>query len=184
MLVYALIQKSNELSKNVGLLFSFLIIFIPFNALGFGNQLSINLNTRPEKIYSLISDSTLPIFSKIIYETNPRLLSFNEFALSESLSGVFSLQNNIFNSYLFVLIDDLVLLFIPILLIFSFSFINVLDKIWPWMDERGVELSILPSFSYVVTLIFGTLFFIVPLQTMQIPFDYSTGFNSSDSFDG
>ena len=182
MLVYALIQKSNELSKNVGLLFSFLIIFIPFNALGFANQLSINLNTRPEKIYSLISDSTLPIFSKIIYETNPRLLSFNEFALSESLSGVFSLQNNIFNSYLFVLIDDLVLLFIPILLIFSFSFINVLDKIWPWMDERGVELSILPSFSYVVTLIFGTLFFIVPLQTMQIPFDYSTGFNSSDSF--
>ena len=182
MLVYALIQKSDELSKNVGLLFSFLIIFIPFNALGFANQLSINLNTRPEKIYSLISDSTLPIFSKIIYETNPRLLSFNEFALSESLSGVFSLQNNIFNSYLFVLIDDLVLLFIPILLIFSFSFINVLDKIWPWMDERGVELSILPSFSYVVTLIFGTLFFIVPLQTMQIPFDYSTGFNSSDSF--
>ena len=182
MLVYALIQKSDELSKNVGLLFSFLIIFIPFNALGFANQLSINLNTRPEKIYSLISDSTLPIFSKIIYETNPRLLSFNEFALSESLSGVFSLQNNIFNSYLFVLIDDLVLLFIPILLILSFSFINVLDKIWPWMDERGVELSILPSFSYVVTLIFGTLFFIVPLQTMQIPFDYSTGFNSSDSF--
>ena len=182
MLVYALIQKSDELSKNVGLLFSFLIIFIPFNALGFANQLSINLNTRPEKIYSLISDSTLPIFSKIIYETNPRLLSFNEFALSESLSGVFSLQNNIFNSYLFVLIDDLVLLFIPILLILSFSFINVLDKIWPWMDERGVELSILPSFSYVVTLVFGTLFFIVPLQTMQIPFDYSTGFNSSDSF--
>ena len=182
MLVYALIQKSDELSKNVGLLFSFLILFIPFNALGFANQLSINLNTRPEKIYSLISDSTLPIFSKIIYETNPRLLSFNEFALSESLSGVFSLQNNIFNSYLFVLIDDLVLLFIPILLILSFSFINVLDKIWPWMDERGVELSILPSFSYVVTLIFGTLFFIVPLQTMQIPFDYSTGFNSSDSF--
>ena len=182
MLVYALIQKSDELSKNVGLLFSFLIIFIPFNALGFANQLSINLNTRPEKIYSLISDSTLPIFSKIIYETNPRLLSFNEFALSESLSGVFSLQNNIFNSYLFVLIDDLVLLFIPILLILSFSFINVLDKIWPWMDERGVELSILPSFSYVITLIFGTLFFIVPLQTMQIPFDYSTGFNSSDSF--
>ena len=182
MLVYALIQKSDELSKNVGLLFSFLIIFIPFNALGFADQLSINLNTRPEKIYSLISDSTLPIFSKIIYETNPRLLSFNEFALSESLSGVFSLQNNIFNSYLFVLIDDLVLLFIPILLILSFSFINVLDKIWPWMDERGVELSILPSFSYVVTLVFGTLFFIVPLQTMQIPFDYSTGFNSSDSF--
>ena len=182
MLVYALIQKSDELSKNVGLLFSFLIIFIPFNALGFADQLSINLNTRPEKIYSLISDSTLPIFSKIIYETNPRLLSFNEFALSESLSGVFSLQNNIFNSYLFVLIDDLVLLFIPILLILSFSFINILDKIWPWMDERGVELSILPSFSYVVTLIFGTLFFIVPLQTMQIPFDYSTGFNSSDSF--
>ena len=182
MLVYALIQKSDELSKNVGLLFSFLILFIPFNALGFANQLSINLNTRPEKIYSLISDSTLPIFSKIIYETNPRLLSFNEFALSESLSGVFSLQNNIFNSYLFVLIDDLVLLFIPILLILSFSFINVLDKIWPWMDERGVELSILPSFSYVVTLVFGTLFFIVPLQTMQIPFDYSTGFNSSDSF--
>ena len=182
MLVYALIQKSDELSKNVGLLFSFLILFIPFNALGFADQLSINLNTRPEKIYSLISDSTLPIFSKIIYETNPRLLSFNEFALSESLSGVFSLQNNIFNSYLFVLIDDLVLLFIPILLILSFSFINVLDKIWPWMDERGVELSILPSFSYVVTLVFGTLFFIVPLQTMQIPFDYSTGFNSSDSF--
>jgi len=182
MLVYALIQKSDELSKNVGLLFSFLIIFIPFNALGFADQLSINLNTRPEKIYSLISDSTLPIFSKIIYETNPRLLSFNEFALSESLSGVFSLQNNIFNSYLFVLIDDLVLLFIPILLILSFSFINILDKIWPWMDERGVELSILPSFSYVVTLVFGTLFFIVPLQTMQIPFDYSTGFNSSDSF--
>ena len=182
MLVYALIQKSDELSKNVGLLFSFLIIFNPFNALGFADQLSINLNTRPEKIYSLISDSTLPIFSKIIYETNPRLLSFNEFALSESLSGVFSLQNNIFNSYLFVLIDDLVLLFIPILLILSFSFINVLDKIWPWMDERGVELSILPSFSYVVTLVFGTLFFIVPLQTMQIPFDYSTGFNSSDSF--
>ena len=182
MLVYALIQKSDELSKNVGLLFSFLIIFIPFNALGFADQLSINLNTRPEKIYSLISDSTLPIFSKIIYETNPRLLSFNEFALSESLSGVFSLQNNIFNSYLFVLIDDLVLLFIPILLIISFSFINVLDKIWPWMDERGVELSILPNFSYVITLIFGTLFFIIPLQTMQIPFDYSTGFNSSDSF--
>ena len=182
MLVYALIQKSDELSKNVGLLFSFLIIFIPFNALGFADQLSINLNTRPEKIYSLISDSTLPIFSKIIYETNPRLLSFNEFTLSESLSGVFSLQNNIFNSYLFVLIDDLVLLFIPILLIISFSFINVLDKIWPWMDERGVELSILPNFSYVITLIFGTLFFIIPLQTMQIPFDYSTGFNSSDSF--
>ena len=182
MLVYALIQKSDELSKNVGLLFSFLIIFIPFNALGFADQLSINLNTRPEKIYSLISDSTLPIFSKIIYETNPRLLSFNEFTLSESLSGVFSLQNNIFNSYLFVLIDNLVLLFIPILLIISFSFINVLDKIWPWMDERGVELSILPNFSYVITLIFGTLFFIIPLQTMQIPFDYSTGFNSSDSF--
>ena len=182
MLVYALIQKSDELSKNVGLLFSFLIIFIPFNALGFADQLSINLNTRPEKIYSLISDSTLPIFSKIIYETNPRLLSFNEFTPSESLSGVFSLQNNIFNSYLFVLIDNLVLLFIPILLIISFSFINVLDKIWPWMDERGVELSILPNFSYVITLIFGTLFFIIPLQTMQIPFDYSTGFNSSDSF--
>ena len=182
MLVYALIQKSDELSKNVGLLFSFLIIFIPFNALGFANQLSINLNTRPEKIYSLISDSTLPIFSKIIYETNPRLRSFSEFAPSESLSGFFSLQNNIFNSYLFVLIDNLVLLFIPILLIISFSFINVLDKIWPWMDERGVELSILPNFSYVITLIFGTLFFIIPLQTMQIPFDYSTGFNSSDSF--
>ena len=182
MLVYALIQKSDELSKNVGLLFSFLFIFIPFNALGFANKLSINLTTRPEKIYSLISDSTLPIFSKIIYETNPRLLSFNEFALSESLSGVFSLQNNIFNSYLFVLIDELVLLFIPILLIISFSFINVLDKIWPWMDERGVELSILPNFSYAITLIFGTLFFIIPLQTMQIPFDYSTGFNSSDSF--
>ena len=182
MLVYALIQKSDELSKNVGLLFSFLFIFIPFNALGFADQLSINLNTRPEKIYSLTSDSTLPIFSKIIYETNPRLLSFSEFAPSESLSGVFSLQNNIFNSYLFVLIDDLVLLFIPILLILSFSFINVLDKIWPWMDERGVELSILPNFSYVITLIFGTLFFIIPLQTMQIPFDYSTGFNSSDSF--
>ena len=182
MLVYALIQKSDELSKNVGLLFSFLIIFIPFNALGFADQLSINLNTRPEKIYSLISDSTLPIFSKIIYETNPRLRSFSEFAPSESLSGFFSLQNNIFNSYLFVLIDNLVLLFIPILLIISFSFINVLDKIWPWMDERGVELSILPNFSYVITLIFGTLFFIIPLQTMQIPFDYSTGFNSSDSF--
>ena len=87
-----------------------------------------------------------------------------------------------FNSYLFVLIDDLVLLFIPILLILSFSFINVLHKILPWMDERGVELTILPSFSYVVPLVFGTLFFIVPLQTMQIPFDYSTGFNSSDSF--
>ena len=182
MLVYALIQKSDELSKNVGLLFSFLFIFIPFNALGFADQLSINLNTRPEKIYSLISDSTLPIFSKIIYETNPRLRSFSEFAPSESLSGFFSLQNNIFNSYLFVLIDNLVLLFIPILLIISFSFINVLDKIWPWMDERGVELSILPNFSYVITLIFGTLFFIIPLQTMQIPFDYSTGFNSSDSF--
>ena len=182
MLVYALIQKSDELSKNVGLLFSFLFIFIPFNALGFANKLSINLTTRPEKIYSLISDSTLPIFSKIIYETNPRLRSFSEFAPSESLSGFFSLQNNIFNSYLFVLIDNLVLLFIPILLIISFSFINVLDKIWPWMDERGVELSILPNFSYVITLIFGTLFFIIPLQTMQIPFDYSTGFNSSDSF--
>ena len=182
MLVYALIQKSDELSKNVGLLFSFLFIFIPFNALGFANKLSINLTTRPEKIYSLISDSTLPIFSKIIYETNPRLRSFSEFAPSESLSVFFSLQNNIFNSYLFVLIDNLVLLFIPILLIISFSFINVLDKIWPWMDERGVELSILPNFSYVITLIFGTLFFIIPLQTMQIPFDYSTGFNSSDSF--
>ena len=154
MLVYALIQKSDELSKNVGLLFSFLFIFIPFNALGFANKLSINLTTRPEKIYSLISDSTLPIFSKIIYETNPRLRSFSEFAPSESLSGFFSLQNNIFNSYLFVLIDNLVLLFIPILLIISFSFINVLDKIWPWMDERGVELSILPNFSYVITLIY------------------------------
>ena len=182
MLVYALIQKSDELSKNVGLLFSFLFIFIPFNALGFANKLSINLTTRPEKIYSLISDSTLPIFSKIIYETNPRLRSFSEFAPSESLSGFFSLQNNIFNSYLFVLIDNLVLLFIPILLIISFSFINVLEKIWPWMDERGVELSNLHNFSYVITLIFGTLFFIIPLQTMQIPFDYSTGFNSSDSF--
>ena len=182
MLVYALIQKSDELSKNAGLLFSFLIIFIPFNAMGFADQLSINLNTRPEKVYSLISDSTLPIFSKIIYETNPRLLSFNEFTLSESLSGIFSLQNNIFNSYLFVLIDNLVILFIPILLLISFSFINILDKIWPWMDERGVELSILPNFSYAITLIFGTLFFIIPLQTMQIPFDYSTGFNSSDSF--
>tara|TARA_B100000029_G_scaffold121071_1_gene114409 strand:+ start:14712 stop:17051 length:2340 start_codon:yes stop_codon:yes gene_type:complete len=182
MLVYALIQKSDDLSKNVGLLFSFLVIFVPFNALGFAEQLSINVNTRPEKIYSLISDSTLPIFSQIIYDTNPRLLSFNDFTLSESLSGFFSLQNNIFNSYLFVLIDSLVLLFIPILLIISFSFINVLDKIWPWMEERGVELSILPNFSYVFTVIFGTLFFIIPLQTMQIPFDYSTGFNSSDSF--
>ena len=104
------------------------------------------------------------------------------FQYSQKLSGFFSLQNNIFNSYLFVLIDNLVLIFIPILLIISFSFINVLDKIWPWMDERGVELSILPNFSYVITLIFGTLFFIIPLQTMQIPFDYSTGFNSSDSF--
>ena len=182
MLFYTLIQKTDNLSHNVGLLFSFLILFIPFNALGFAEKLSISANTRPQVIYSLISESTLPIFSQIIYESNPRASSFNEFNLTESLSGLFSLQNNIFNSYLFVLIDNLVLLFIPILLVISFSFITILDKIWPWMEERGVELSILPNFSYVITLILGTLFFIIPLQTMQIPFDYSTGFNSTDSF--
>ena len=182
MLFYTLIQKTDNLSHNVGLLFSFLILFIPFNALGFAEKLSISANTRPQVIYSLISESTLPIFSQIIYESNPRASSFNEFNLAESLSGLFSLQNNIFNSYLFVLIDNLVLLFIPILLVISFSFITILDKIWPWMEERGVELSILPNFSYVITLILGTLFFIIPLQTMQIPFDYSTGFNSTDSF--
>ncbi|MCH2403933.1 MAG: hypothetical protein MK229_02315 [Nitrososphaerales archaeon] len=182
MLVYALIKKTNNLSKNIGLLFSFLIMFIPFNALGLAEILSINLNTKPQVIYSLISDSTMPMFSQIVYETRPRLPSFNEFALSESLSGLFSLQNNLFNSYLFVLIDNLVLLFIPILMILSLSFISIIDKLWPWMDKRGIELSILPSYSYVITLIVGTLFFIVPLQAMQIPFDYSTGFNSSNSF--
>lgn len=183
MLFYALIRDNNDSFSNIGLLFSFLIIFVPFNALAFSNHLSVNLTTmRPQEIYSLMTDSSIPIFTQIIYEQSPRLLSFDIPVISESFSGLLSIQNNIFHPYLFILIDNLVIFYFPLLLILSFSFMGVLDRIWPWMDNRGVELSVLPNYSYVISLIIGTIFFIIPLQTMQIPFDYYTGFNSTNSF--
>ena len=182
MLLYGIVRKDSEFFRNTGLLFGFLLIFIPFNALAFSKHLLLDVDTMTQQtIYNKMIDSSLPLFTQIIYDQQSRLVSFDIPKIVDSFSGLLTVQNNLFNPFLYVLIDKLVLLFIPILLVLSFSLMGVLERIWPWMESREVELSILPRYSSIISLILGTAFFIIPLQTMQIPFDYYTSFDSLNS---
>ena len=182
MLLYGIVRKDSEFFRNTGLLFGFLFIFIPFNALAFSKHLLLDVSTMTQQtIYNKMIDSSLPLFTQIIYDQKSRLVSFDIPVIVDSFSGLLTIQNNLFNPFLYILIDKLVLLFIPILLVLSFSIMGVLERIWPWMEAREVELSILPRYSSIISLILGTAFFIIPLQTMQIPFDYYTSFDSLNS---
>ena len=182
MLLYGIVRKDSEFFRNTGLLFGFLFIFIPFNALAFSKHLLLDVGTMTQQaIYNKMIVSPLPLFTQIIYDQKPQMTSFEIPVIVDSFSGLLTIQNNLFNPFLYVLIDKLVLLFIPILLVLSFSIMGVLDRIWPWMEAREVELGILPRYSSIISLILGTAFFIIPLQTMQIPFDYYTSFDSLNS---
>ena len=177
-----LIRKEHELFRNLGMCFMFLIIVVPFGALSFTHSANINENLTPQEIFVLMSSESLPLFNQMVFSENPRLSSFDLPIIRESFSGILTLQNDIFHPYLFLLIDRLVILFIPLLLLVTFSVVGVIDRIWPWLKLRGVDLNRIPDFSFIFTLILGCIFFIIPLQTMQIPFDYYTSFNFSNSF--
>jgi len=183
MLSVVLIRKEhNELFRNLGMCFMFLMILIPFGALSFSYSTNINENLNPQEIFVIMSSESLPLFNQMIFTENPRLSSFDLPIIRESFSGILIVQNDIFHPYLFLLIDRLVILFIPLLLLITFSVVGVIDRIWPWLKLRGVDLNRIPDFSFIFTIILGCIFFIIPLQTMQIPFDYYTSFNFSNSF--
>ncbi|MBE18548.1 MAG: hypothetical protein CMO11_01060 [Thaumarchaeota archaeon] len=181
MLSIVLIRKDHEFLRNLGMCFMFLMILIPFGALSFAYNANINENLNPQEIFHIMSSESLPLFNQLIFNENPRLSSFDLPVIRELFSGILTVQNDVFHPYLFLLIDRLVILFIPLLLLVTFSVVGIMDRIWPWLKLRGVDLNQIPDFSFIFTIILGCIFFIIPLQTMQIPFDYYTSFNFSNS---
>ena len=181
MLMVALLEERRKLFDHLGMVFMFIMIFIPFHGVAFSENLVLTLgdqinSMRPQQIYDAMNALPLPLFTQISYTPNPPLTSLDIPTLQATFSSVFG-ASEFFHPYLFLIIDRLIILYVPILLALSFSFISVIDRFWPWLVERGIDVSKVLKYSYAPTLLVGTFLFLGALQATSSTLRYYTSLN-------
>ncbi|MCZ6648851.1 MAG: hypothetical protein O7B30_06390 [Thaumarchaeota archaeon] len=181
MLMVALLEERRKLFDHLGMVFMFIMIFIPFHGVAFSENLVLTLgdqinSMRPQQIYDAMNALPLPLFTQIFYTPNPSLTSLDIPTLQATFSSAFG-ASEFFHPYLFLIIDRLIILYVPILLALSFSFISVVDRFWPWLVERGIDVRKVLKYSYAPTLLVGTFLFLGALQATSGTLRYYTSLN-------
>lgn len=181
MLMVALLEERRKLFDHLGMVLMFIMIFIPFHGVAFSETLILTLgdqinSMRPQQIYDAMNALPLPLFTQISYTPNPSLTSLDIPTLQATFSSAFG-ASEFFHPYLFLIIDRLIILYVPILLALSFSFISVVDRFWPWLVVRGIDVRMILKYSYAPTLIFGTFLFLGALQATSGTLRYYTSLN-------
>ena len=181
MLAVALLEDRGGVLDHLGMLLTFLIIFIPFTGVAFSQSIAITLgdqisSMRPQEVYDVMKSELLPLFTRISYTPNPPLRSLDIPALQMTISSAFETSTT-FHPYIFLIIDRLIIIYIPILLAITLSFIAVINRLWPWLIDVGIDLTKMMKYSYVYTLVGGTLFFIVALEALSDALGYFTSIN-------
>ena len=181
MLIVVLLDDHDRLINNLCILLLFLMVFLPFQSISFTQNVETTLNVgfdsmSTQEIYETMSQYSVPFFSHISYVPKPALSSLDINEISDTLVTNFQ-GNTLFHSYLFLILDKLALVFFPIMIGISFSTVKVVDRLWPWLLDRGANISSIIKYSNVLTMIITSSLFLIVVQVLGGSFGYYTSVN-------
>jgi len=160
------------------------MVFLPFQSISFTQNVETTINAgfdsmSTQEIYETMSKYDVPFFSHISYIPKPSLSSLDINEISDTLFTNFQ-NNQLFHSYLFLILDKLALVFFPIIIGISFSTVKVVDRLWPWLLDRGANIGSLIKYSYIPTMIITSSLFLIIIQVLGGSFGYYTALNPID----
>ncbi|MBI2127061.1 MAG: hypothetical protein HYU02_07105 [Thaumarchaeota archaeon] len=185
MISVALSREKDRLFGTVGAVVMFLVFFIPIHQAEFAYLLQVSLGTkiqalRAEEIYDAMNTLAIPLFRQVSFAFRPAPESFDLPALSTAFDAAFR-PSRYFHSYLFLMIDRLIILFFPVLITVTLSVSLVVGRFWLWLRDRGFRVAPVLRFSAIPTIIIGTAIFVFPLEALASPLRYYTAISTSST---